>query len=397
MESVVRLNEAFRNFTRASESLESCYRRLNERVQYLTGELEKKNALLNRAIADVERSKDYLQAVLQSIGEAMIVLDRDGKINMINSAAEKLLSVTAEQVTGMNWDQLGFSLSGDVSGEKLSVGGKEYDVIFSRSEVPGEKGSARGYVLLLKDVSRLKELERQNERNQRLIAMGEMAAKIVHEIRSPLCSIELFSNMLSGDLEGTRHSELASGISSGIKSLNNILTNMLLFARPHKPSLKPLSIEESIDESVEMLRPLIESRGILIRRSYIPHVINGDGELLKQVFMNIILNAVHAMTDGGTIEIRMETEDNFLKVMIIDEGKGIDEELIEKIFDPFFTTKDRGTGLGLAIAHRIMLSHNGFISASSNKDSGSTFTLSFPIPEHFSLTSNPSYEHEGAA
>jgi signal transduction histidine kinase len=396
MQSVAKLNEAFRNFTRASESLESYYRKLNERVLYLTGELEKKNEQLNRAIADVRKSKDYLQAVLQSIGEAMIVLDRDGRITMINGAAEEMLSITEDQVSGRRWEDLGLSFRGDASGEKLNIGGREFDVIFSRSEVPDENGGTRGYVLLIKDVTRLKELERQNERNQRLIAMGEMAAKIVHEIRSPLCSIELFSNMLSEDLEGTRHSEMASGISSGIKSLNNILTNMLLFARPHKPSLEPISLDDPIDGSIQILKPLVESRGIRIKKKFIPHLIKGDAELLKQVFMNIILNAVHAMPEGGTIEIRMETEGHSLKVSIVDEGSGIDKADMEKIFDPFFSTKDRGTGLGLAIAQKIMLSHDGFISASSDIGRGSTFTLTFPMQERSFPAITGTYEHEGA-
>ena len=113
--------------------------------------------------------------------------------------------------------------------------------------------------------------------------------------------------------------------------------------------------------------------------------------------MNIILNALHAMPEGGNIDIVMERDRSYLKVLIIDEGTGIEVENIEKIFDPFFSTKDTGTGLGLAIAHRIMVSHGGFISASSNEKTGSTFTVTFPVPDELNAASAIEPGHEGAA
>lgn len=269
MDQTVRLNEAFNSFTQASKSLETYYAKLREKVQYLTEELEKKNAQLS-------------------------------------------------------------------------------------------------------------EFERQNERNSRLIAMGEMAAKIVHEIRSPLCSIELFSTMLSKDLEGTAHAEMSRGISTGIQSLNNILTNMLLFARNQKPSFREVRLAAAVEESIKMLKPLAEIRGVHVVTNLTNDVIDGDAELSKQVFMNIFLNAIQAMPDGGRLEVSIQSDDEFVTVAVTDEGEGINPENLEKIFDPFFSTKDRGTGLGLTIAYKIMQCHNGFIKAFKNADKGSTFYLYFP-------------------
>ncbi len=270
MEQVLKLNEAFHNFTQASKSLEIYYGKLQERVEYLTQELEKRNA-------------------------------------------------------------------------------------------------------------QLKELERHNERNQRLIAMGEMAAKIVHEIRSPLCSIELFSNMLSNDLRGTAHSDMANGISTGIKSLNNVLTNMLFFAKPQKPSFTVVQLGHTIEESINMLIPLIQIRGINVAGEISDEVVRGDSELMKQVFMNIILNAVQAMPEGGILRVSTGKNGEFVYAAVTDEGEGIKPENLEKIFDPFFSTKDKGTGLGLAIAHKIMQSHGGFIKAYKNECKGSTFCVYFPV------------------
>ena len=378
MEKVVKLNEAFHNFTQASMNLQTYYEKLREKVQYLTQELEKKNTQLNKAILEVGESKDYLQAVLQSIGEAIIVLDQEDRITMLNKAAEGLLCSDKKDVAGMMFKDLDFAIEDDSSGTRLTVNGTAYDVILSRSTVSGPEGSVRGYVILIKDITRLKDLERRHERNQRLISMGEMAAKIVHEIRSPLCSIELFSTMLSNDLKGTAHSDMANGISTGIKSLNNILTNMLFFAKPQKPVFTDIRLPAAIEESVNMLIPLIQIRGIRLTRNISEVIVRSDLELLKQVFMNIILNAVQAMPDGGNLEITTGATGEYVTVSVIDDGEGIDPENIEKIFDPFFSTKDKGTGLGLAIAHKIMQTHGGFIKAYRNRGKGSTFCISFP-------------------
>lgn len=227
----------------------------------------------------------------------------------------------------------------------------------------------------------MQELERHKERNERLISMGEMAAKIVHEIRSPLCSIELFSNMLTDDLEGTRHADMARGISTAIKNLNTILSNMLFFAKPQRPSLRPVQIRDVINQSLDVLVPLIEVRNITVRKKLPAIAINGDGELLQQVFMNILLNAVQAMPNGGTLSTVIESVNEYVTVSVIDEGEGIPDEYLEKIFDPFFSTKDKGTGLGLAISHKIMQSHSGYIKAFRNSGKGSTFCLYFPVTD----------------
>lgn len=381
MEQVSKLNEAFHNFTEASRSLETYYEKLSERVKYLTNELEKKNEQLNRAVLEVGESKDYLHTVLQSIGEVIVVLDHDENITMVNKAAEELLCLDSSDVEGKKFSEINMSIEKNSSGTVLKVQSKKYDIILSRSEVADHEGTIRGYVVLIKDITRLKDLERQHERNQRLISMGEMAAKIVHEVRSPLCSIELFSNMLSKDLEGTAHSDMANGISTGIKSLNNILTNMLFFAKPQRPSFMNVNLSDAVEESIKMLAPLIDVRGITISRKISSETVYGDIELLKQVFMNVILNAVQAMEGGGTLEIVMAVEGDSATVSVIDEGEGIDTDIIEKIFDPFFSTKDKGTGLGLAIANKIMQSHEGFIKASRNEQSGSTFCVSLPRSE----------------
>ncbi len=381
MIDVERLNEAFQNFTIASKSLETYYELLRERVRNLTTELEKKNKQLNEALADAERNKEYLNAILYNLEEAIIVIDPDDKVTMHNKSAEKLFNLHPAKVIGKEFKDLNFSITRNGSETFLTVKGNKYNIIFSRSRVLDSEGCLKGSVILIKDITRLRELEIQQERNQRLISMGEMAAKIVHEIRNPLCSIELFSSMLEKEIENPVHKELARGISTGISNLNNILKNMLFFARPHKPLMKNIMLNKVIDDSVLMFVLFMESRKVRVQKSLLDCEISGDAELLKQVFMNIIINAIQSMADGGDLDVIMRRNEKNVVVDLNDNGKGIKHEYIEKIFDPFFSTKDTGSGLGLAIASMIMQAHGGYIKIRSKEGEGSTFSLYFPQKE----------------
>jgi PAS domain S-box-containing protein len=375
------LNQAFKTFTTASKSLESYYGVLQEKVAYLTNELEKRNNELSNALADVEKNKDYLNAVLFSLEEAIIVVDQENSITMINRSAEELLGIRLADVAGKPFTGIDFSISREDSDTLLKVNGKTYTIILSNSQVVDSRGKSRGSVILIKDITRLRDLEVQQERNQRLIAMGEMAAKLVHEIRNPLCSIELFSSMLEKELEGTGHQKLAHGITSGISSLNTILTNMLFFARPHKPLMKSIRLNQVIEETSELCAPLLQSRNISFSQLLFESMIAGDAELLKQVFMNIIINAVQSVDEGAEISVEMKKNCRHVIVDISDNGMGIRQEHLEKVFDPFFSTKDTGTGLGLAIASRIMQGHKGYIRVTSEEGKGSKFSLYFPLAD----------------
>ncbi|MFN3480036.1 MAG: two-component system sensor histidine kinase NtrB [Thermodesulfovibrionales bacterium] len=378
----VKLSEAFNNFTMASKSLETYYNLLQERVRHLTTELEQKNRELNIALEEVEKNRDYLDAILYNLEEAIIVLDTDERVTLINKAASTLLHSEPEALIGKPFSGLDFTVDEEGSDTILYAKGKRYSVIISHSKILDSTGFSKGSVILIKDITRLRELEMQQERNQRLIAMGEMAAKIVHEIRNPLCSIELFATMLEKEITEASLKELAKGIATGVSNLNNILTNMLFFAKPHRPSKKIANLREIIEESLNMLSALIEIRNVIIEKKLFDGFISCDTELLKQVMINLIVNALQAMPDGGIIRIDMTDSESqkgdLIIVDITDTGIGIKKEFLEKIFDPFFSTKDRGTGLGLTIASNIMQSHGGFIKVRSEEGKGSTFSLHFP-------------------
>lgn len=373
------LNEAFSSFAATSGLLERYYDMLREKVRYLTVELEERNAQLKAALADATTAKDNLRCILQSMAEALIVLDGDGNVAMVNRAAVEMIGPSAANAAGRPFESLGFSLVSEGGDTVLVANGKRFDVFASRSDVVDPQGAVRGCVLLIQDITRMKELESQSERNRRLIRMGEMAAKIVHEIRSPLCSIELYATMLESELGDGEASRLSRGISSGILSLNNILTNMLLFARQQKPSIARIDSASVVGEALRLLEPMTLSRGIPIDRDIAENpFLDGDPELLKQVLLNVALNAVQATGDGGRIGISVRREGGGAVIEVSDEGEGIREENLERIFDPFFSTKVKGAGLGLAIASRIMEAHRGFIRVRSELGAGSVFELHFP-------------------
>ncbi|MDA8387933.1 MAG: ATP-binding protein [Nitrospiraceae bacterium] len=372
------LNCAFDSFTKASKSLEASYQALQQRIAALTLELKDKNAKLGEALREAEKNKDYLDAVLYSMEEAIIVLDPAERITMINRASGLLLGEAARGAIGKKYSDLDISLRHDGSVAVLGTGGKSYHVIVEDSPVIDSNGASLGRVIQIKDVTGMMQMEALHERNKRLISLGEMAAKIVHEIRNPLCSIELFASMLERDVPDGKLKELAGGISAGIHSLNNILTNMLFFARPHRPSVSDVELEVLVEEVLRLMAPFMEARKVRAETlCTAPPAVRGDGELLKQILMNLVINAVQAMPEGGLLKVRLGEDGGCPFIEVKDEGAGIAPDLMEKIFDPFFSTKEKGTGLGLAIASKIMQAHGGYIKVASVPGKGSTFGMCF--------------------
>ncbi len=370
MEELKKLNEAFRTFNVASETLRDYYQRLQRQVAYLSEELQRKNNELRTTLS-------FLDSVLQGIKEAIIVLDAGGKILMMNRAAEELLMLDITSSKGRGPEEYGYDF-GRISREmEIRREDGTRKVLVSLSDVLDGNDGVIGRVILLRDITVQKEMEAERERNKRLIAMGEMMASIVHELRNPLCSIELYSSMLYKELEDTPLASMAMGVSTGVRNMNNALSNMLYFARPRNPKTIPCDLDALLLESLSFIKPVMDSRGIAVRRRPVEAGVKGDPGLLKQVFLNLLLNAVQAMDSGGTLSIHPERDGGMFQVHISDTGAGIAPGEMDRIFDPFFTTRDEGTGLGLSISLKIMQAHGGTIRARSLPGSGSTFILAF--------------------
>lgn len=251
------------------------------------------------------------------------------------------------------------------------------------------------YNLLKGKVSRLKrELKESNlekerlreeaERNHRLAVVGEMSARMAHELRNPLGSIEIFSSLLKKELmHDPEKREWADHLSAAVQSMDYAITNFLLFTG--KPTPKFQEVEPK--KLIESLRPFIAHHlqenkiDWIVAVEPLPRTISCDEDLLRQILMNLILNAIDAMPKGGKLTLAVKPVKNgshAVTITVSDTGPGISKETLPRIFDPFFTTKDKGTGLGLSIVQNAIAAHEGTIDVKSSSR-GTTFILKLPL------------------
>ncbi len=236
----------------------------------------------------------------------------------------------------------------------------------------------------------LLEKETQLRRADRLSALGQLSAGLAHEIRNPLGSIKGAVEILQDDFPpGHPKAEFYSILLREVERLNDVLTNFLSFARPVTPHLMPLDVRAVLTALEGLISGQARAHQVQIFTSFHtgPSRVMGDETLLKQAFLNIMLNGVEAMPTGGDLAIstRLSSEGvaggrpEWLEIVFDDTGPGIQEEDLGRIFDPFFTTKKDGTGLGLAITHRIIENHHGTIRVVSQRGKGTTFVVTLPL------------------
>ena len=399
------LRAAFQSFNETTEHLQKSYETLQERIQGLSLELEQKNLELESNLQEKEKVKNYLHNILESLTSGVIVVDENQTVTTLSQTAGAILNLSPDKCLNQPLAQavphpvfptlvarLQESQKGNlIQDEELkNAKGRRIKVRVSASPVLDPSGTQQGTVLIVQDITELKHLEEEAERNDRLRAMGEMAAGIAHEIRNPLASIELFASILKKDSEGdTEKMKLSDHIVSGVKNMDRIISSLLLFAKSPEPSRQQCNINDLLRGIMNSNTDLQSPDNINIRCHYSKEepMAQGDKELLQQVFLNFIRNAVQAMPEGGDLNLRVEknkSPDNntyhrhFITTTISDTGVGISSEDRESIFNPFFSTKDKGTGLGLAIAHNIVKAHQGTIDLESQKGKGTTFIVNLP-------------------
>ncbi len=218
-------------------------------------------------------------------------------------------------------------------------------------------------------------------RAERLSAMGRLSAGLAHEIRSPLSAIEGALEIVARPgLEPERREEFAAVVKKELARLNEMLNHFLEFARPRPPQLKPTNLQRLMEDVCSLVSESMSMRHVTTRCTSPPltAMIPMDRDQIKEVLLNLVLNATEAMPAGGTIELWAAEQEDSVIINVRDEGVGVPEENLQQIFDPFYSTKPTGTGLGLSIAHRIMEQHGGKIEAKRNPDRGMTFSLVFP-------------------
>ena len=252
------------------------------------------------------------------------------------------------------------------------------------------------YILIARNnylltTSALKDAEEKNrtilekmKQSERLSALGEFSAGIAHEIKNPLASIKNFTQLLPSEYEDPQfRKEFTELVTREVNRINKIVNDLLDYARPRKTKLLKTKIPELIDETLFSLKVTLDKHHIAIKKNYEQTpAIKIDHDQMRQVLVNLILNAVEAMPEGGTIEVTIrQNEKDEIEIILSDTGCGISEELVKEIFNPFFTTKERGTGLGLSIVQRIVNEQGGRITVDSTINQGTQFTVFLPGTE----------------
>jgi signal transduction histidine kinase len=225
------------------------------------------------------------------------------------------------------------------------------------------------------------ELKERLSRAERLSALGELTAGVSHEIRNPLGIIQSSAELLSRKMAAYEPGNpVADIIVEESGRLNTIITDFLNFAVPKTPHLLPTDVEEVVEKNLTFLDPRIRENHILVSRAYesnLPPVMADQG-LLYQAFLNIFINAMQSMENGGKIGIEISAEDRWVAVVFKDSGKGIPEDTLGKVWDPFFTTKEAGSGLGLGIVRNIVKSHGGEVSIANRPEGGAVVRVTLP-------------------
>src|SRR6201993_138291 len=359
-------------------------------IAYLAGLLTTKLRQVGVQLKDTSGALESLQVlhehIIHSISSGLITTGLDGRITLVNAAAQRLLERSAADLLGAPVHQLfldalptveSAQTHGEVRFDVPTKFRKTVRVRVAGLTVP-ERGN-QGYVYLLDDLTEIRRLEREVRMQDRLAAVGRLAAAIAHEIRNPLTSIAGSVSMLSGLPEMNEdHRRLLDIVTRESQRLNAIITDFLAYSRTKKYQFDRVDLIRLVEDTLTLMdhRMSAEKTGIEIKRRFVREAwVLADGDKLKQVFWNLCENAVRAMKGGGTLTAAVESLGDDWQVSFMDTGMGMTPQQIEKIFEPFQSNFEGGTGLGLAIVYQIVQAHEGKVWARSKPGQGTTFVL----------------------
>jgi two-component system sensor histidine kinase PilS (NtrC family) len=360
-------------------------------VAYLAGLLADKLRQVDVKLKHTSGALENLQAlhenIIQSITEGLITTGLDGHVTLVNTAAQKLLERSEADLLGQPVSELFLDALPQVGSESTHAEvrfvasnsfRKTFRVVVSTLTIP-ERGML-GCVYTFDDLTEVRRLERDLRMQDRLAAVGRLAAAIAHEIRNPLTSIAGSVSMLSGipDLS-EEHRQLLRIVTRESERLNGIITDFLAYSRGKQYKFTRVDLLPLLEDTLTLLehRLIAQNSGIRIQRHYAVKeaIVLADGDKIKQVFWNFCENAVRAMREGGTLSVSLEPSGEEWQINFADTGPGISPQLIEKIFEPFQSQFEGGTGLGLAIVYQIVQAHEGKVWARSKQGQGSVFVL----------------------
>jgi len=350
---------------------------------YLAEQVRRAGEELIEKRIDYEELKILNNEIMQNIQTGLITINKDDLVISINRQAELITGRTLKEVWMVHINDAFPGLLEDIDHsnfvymepglnrwdkEFVSKNGRRYQLGFSVSPLATRADEEAGKIILFQDITRIREMEQEIKRSDRLATLGKLAANLAHEIRNPLAAMSGSIQMLNQDMSlSGENKHLMNIVLQEIDRLNHLITDFLLYARPTELKKHSLDLKDVITETIALFRNTPKgTQDISIETAFCDDSItDGDFMQLKQVFWNIFLNSAEAMPQGGDISISMQnggdSTDETIEIRVRDTGPGIDRKIRESIFDPFFSTKDGGTGLGLSTVKQIIETHGGSV------------------------------------
>jgi two-component system sensor histidine kinase PilS (NtrC family) len=359
-------------------------------VAYLAGQLVSKLRQARVQLKDASGALEDLQIlhenIIQSVSSGLITTGLDGRITLVNNAAQKLLGHSPEElmgkpVSGLFLDALPNAESHTHAEVRFDSAGTFRKTARVRvAALNGIERGTLGYVYALDDLTEVRRLEREVRMQDRLAAVGRLAAAIAHEIRNPLTSIAGSVSMLSGIPEmNDEHRRLLEIVTRESQRLNAIITDFLTYSRGKQYHFERADLVRLLEDTLTLMqhRMTAENTGITIEKGFAVTQawVLADGDKIKQVFWNFAQNAVRAMRNGGTLKVSIDRQGDDWQVSFADTGTGMTPQQTEKLFEPFQSNFEGGTGLGLAVVYQIVQAHEGKVWARSKPGQGTTLIL----------------------
>ncbi len=368
------LQRAFDVFNQVSLALTESYQGLQGRVESLTAELAVANGELRRQYEAKEALSERLSLLLNALPAGVVVLDCAACVSEANPAACRMFGRT---IIGETWLALAQArLVATEAPDEWQLDERRLSIVESPLD------SAGGRILLIHDVTAAHALKAELERNQRLAAMGEMAASLAHQLRTPLATALLYSaNLCQPDLDDAARVRFAGKTAAQLKRLERLIQEVLLFARGESIGRDTIPVRQLLADAAQTVEPLFADRKVAFRVNYAADgvVVTGSRKALAGALVNLLENALQACTVDGNVTLGASVADGLLLLAVRDSGVGIAPEIQARVFEPFFTTRGQGTGLGLAIALGVARAHGGTIKVSSLPEDGSEFVIMLPV------------------
>jgi len=376
------LSEAFSSFISAADVLERSYRDLQEEVGRLRLELQESHGELARSLRENEQMRMYLSGIVESLPCGVIVLDAVGRPKMTNQEANKLLPGRTAESLRIFSEAVRQNFLADHDYEVSGHEGGPRNISVKRAALATAPDQAAESVVIVRDVTEQRKMEKERENNRRMQSLAEISAVLAHEIRNPLAGMELFASLLADTLtDESEEMQWVRQMQAGHRLLSATVNNVLQFYSEAPARLFPLDLRSLVEATIEMLRPVARQHEVeILFESAVKEIfIDGDSHKLQQIFFNLALNAFRAMQPGQALILGLRcANDSVVQLQFCDQGCGIAAEDLNLIFQPGFSRSDKGPGLGLAVCKRMMEQHGATISVLSAPGVGSTFTLEFP-------------------